>query len=77
MLLTHNIKECQDRYLLEQVNCLEKPILMLLENYDEVYYHLVLLFHKLIQSYATKQIYSDITGTRTLHRLQSILTKFI
>ncbi len=73
MFFTQNIKEYQDQYLLEQVNCLEKPILMLLENYDEVYYHLVLLFHKLIQSYEIKDFLGDIIGSRTLHRLQAIL----
>lgn len=73
MFSIHNIKEYQDSYSLEQVNCLEKPMLMLLQNYDEIYYHLVLMFHKLVQSYETKLFQDDIVDCRTLHRLQRIL----
>lgn len=73
MFTLENTKEFQDEYLLEQVNCLEKPLLISLRNYDEVYYHLVLLISKMIQAYEIKKYHNNIIYIRTLNRLQIIL----
>lgn len=74
MFLLENIKEFEDGYKVEQVNCLEKPLLILLYNYNEVYSHCFLAFHKLLQSYLINS-YEHFNNDITMNRAGKILKK--
>lgn len=76
MYMLSEMKQIDDIYTLEEVNCLEKPIGVMLNSFHPLYRNIYLLFEKMIQSYNLKY-YSEI-GFRqmiTMQRSSQILKR--
>lgn len=61
MYSLNNIQEFEDesKYLIEQVDCVERPLFVAIKSYNEYYAHLYLLFLKLSQSYYLGNTYKS------------------
>lgn len=61
MYSLNNIQEFEDenKYLIEQVDCVERPLFVAIKSYNEYYAHLYLMFLKLSQSYYLGNTYKS------------------
>lgn len=76
MYILNEMNEVDDIYSLEEVNCLEKPVGVMLNSFNPLYRHFYLLFEKMMQSYNFKY-YSDINYNEmiTMERSYHILKR--
>lgn len=76
MYILSEMNDVDDIYSLEEVNCLEKPIEVMLNSFNPLYRHFYLLFEKMMQSYKF-EYYSDINYNQmiTMERSYHILKR--
>lgn len=76
MYLVQNLNKEKEIYKLDQVNCMEKPIAIMLDGYNQIYRHIFHLFMKMMQSYNLnyyKEI--DFSNLRTMSRVDIIMNR--
>lgn len=76
MYTLNNIKEIKDDYLIQNVNCLEKPIGIVLNGYNSQYRFLFLMFLKMIESYNIRYYYdNDVLQMHSMNRARCVLKR--
>lgn len=76
MYLVQNVNKQKEIYTLDQVNCMEKPIAIMLDGYNPSYRHIFILFMKMMQSY-NLNYYKEINfcNLRTMPRVDIIMDR--
>ena len=76
MYILGEIKQVDDIYSLEEVNCLEKPLGIMLNSFNSLYRNIYLLLQKMTQSYNIKYYCENIFRQKnTMERSRDILER--